>query len=80
MDAFKSLQDELLTVKNLAALSRETGLSRDHLQRIRDGRVGNTTLRTMSVIREGILRLKSKNSVQPPERVPRKEKEAGCLP
>ena len=53
-DDFKSLQDELHAVRSLTILSVVTGLSRDHLRRIRDGKVVNTTLRTMTRIQDGI--------------------------
>lgn len=56
-DDFAKLRAELTRVSNISALSRLCGVSRDHIQRIRDGKVDNTSIRVATAIRTGIKRL-----------------------
>lgn len=58
MNEFQRLQAELAQVENLSELSRACGISRDHLRRIRDGVVSDTTLGTVDAIRAGIAQIK----------------------
>lgn len=64
MSEFQKLQAELARVDNLSELSRACGLSRDHLRRIRDGGVANTTLKTIDAIRGGIAKLQAAELVK----------------
>ena len=59
MDEFDLLRAALADVKNISALARATKLSRKHIQRIRDGVVTNTTLKTMTRIREGMAKVQA---------------------
>ena len=68
MSEFQRLQAELSQVSNLSELSRACGLSRDHLRRIRDGVVSNTTLRTIDKIRGGIAKLAADAATEVAER------------
>ena len=54
MDDFAELQRRLAGVKNVSELARASKLSRKHIQRIRDGRVSNTTLKTIRKIEDGL--------------------------
>lgn len=64
MSTFKRLQAALVDEPNLSELSRECGISRDHLRRIRNGIVSNCTLDTASAIEEGIARLSARRAAQ----------------
>lgn len=66
MTEFQCLQAELAKVENLSALSRACGISRDHLRRIRDSDVANTTLRTIDKIRAGLAQMAAAH----PDRLP----------
>lgn len=59
MDEFESLQRKLASVKNVSALARASDLSRKHIQRIRDGQVSNTTLKTVRAIEAGLAKLEA---------------------
>lgn len=59
MDEFDSLRADLAGVTNISALARASNLSRKHIQRIRDGQVSNTTLKTVQAIRRGLREMES---------------------